>query len=338
MKRLSLLICIGLLWLVAIQPFIALGEATTSIELKVKDVQVAADQEVEVTVVGSGLQDLFGFEIRLKYDSDKMRFLRASTPWKGMSVPVKDTDGTVMFAHTKLGSTTKGEDGTAELAVFTFTGLAEGHTTIEIEKVKLVNSKAEAVTSSAGKELALVVGKTVFSDINNHWARQDIEQAVTMGIVSGYPDGTFRPDGKVTRAEFTAMLLRAISVPEADGAALAFADVQSIPEWARSFVSKAVKVGIISGYEDGTFRSDQSITRAEMAVMIAKTSGLSENENIPGFADVDEIPGWARSSIAGAVAKGLLQGKGENRFEPLSHATRAEAVSLILRLAALQQR
>jgi hypothetical protein len=336
MKR-KLIMSLVLLLVLSLVPFTAYGETVPSIGLSLKGEQPSVDGEWKVTVRGEQLEDLFGYEIRLKYDASKIKFSKATALWAGMSVPARDQDGSVMFAHTKLGSTAKGENGASDLAEFTFTGLAQGETAIEVERVKLVNSKAEAVTLTSGDSLVLNIGGAAFRDIRNHWAREAIEEAVALGIVSGYPDGTFKPDGEVTRAEFTAMLMRAVSPSNTVGGALDFNDLKSIPEWAQPFISSAVSAGIVSGYEDHTFRSGNSITRAEMAVMIAKAATLELNAaSALAFADAGIIPEWAQPAVAAAIEAGLLQGKGDNRFEPLSKATRAEAVTLILRLVRLE--
>jgi hypothetical protein len=339
MKRKWIMVGLVLLLVLSLMPFSAYGETVPSIGLSLKGEDPSVDEEWKVTVQGEQLDDLFGFEIRLKYDASKVKFTKAAALWAGMSVPAKDQDGSVMFAHTKLGSTAKGENGSSVLAEFTFTGLVEGETEIEVERVKLVNSKAEAVTLTSGDSLVLNIGPymggAAFRDIRNHWAREAIEEAVAMGMVTGYPDGTFKPDGEVTRAEFTAMLMRVIDSSEVSGETLEFQDLASIPEWARPFIAAAVAERIVSGYEDGTFRSSNSITRAEMAVMITKAAALTQEVNVLAFADTGDIPDWAQSAVAAAVEAGLIQGKGGNRFEPLNNATRAEAVSLILRMVRL---
>lgn len=337
LKRHLIVACIGLLLVLSIQPFAALAKAAPSVALGVQSKTIAVGEEIEVTVQGKELEDLYGYEIRLKYDDKLVSFKRASALWPGMSVPVQDEKGAVMFAHTKLGSTTKGENGAVKLAVFTFVGKAEGKASIEIERVKLVDSKVNAVTLSSGAGVTVSIDasqETIkFSDTQRHWAREQIERAVSLGIVSGYPNGTFKPDGEVTRAEFTAMLVRAVKLPETIGVPVSFRDFDAIPEWARPFVASAAAAGVITGFEDGTFRADLRITRAQMAVMIAKAAELKLVEgSSTGFADDTTIPKWARSSIAAAADAGLVQGKGGNRFEPLSNATRAEALTLILRL------
>ncbi|UKS26305.1 S-layer homology domain-containing protein [Paenibacillus sp. HWE-109] len=173
-----------------------------------------------------------------------------------------------------------------------------------------------------------------FSDISGHWAGATIKQAVSAGIVSGYPDGTFKPDHTVTRAEFAVMLMNVLK-PQGDGSALSFTDKAKIGAWAQKSVAQAVYAGIITGYEDSTFRPDAEITRPEMAVMIAKALGQSvEATMATGFADDKDIPGWAKGAVATMKKLGIIEGKGADEFAPVNKTTRAEAVTVLLKMLA----
>ncbi|WP_307449753.1 MULTISPECIES: S-layer homology domain-containing protein [unclassified Paenibacillus] len=174
----------------------------------------------------------------------------------------------------------------------------------------------------------------VFSDISGHWAEAKIRQAGSIGIVGGYSDGTFKPNAAVTRAEFAVMLMNSVK-PQGVGAALTFIDTAQIGAWAQKAIAQAVQAGIISGYEDGSFRPDTEITRAEMAAMIANALDESIAKNaITGFADEENIPAWAKGSVAYVKQAGIVQGKGDNRFAPQDHATRAEVVAVLVNMLA----
>lgn len=174
--------------------------------------------------------------------------------------------------------------------------------------------------------------KTVLKDIAGHWAASTIEQAVERGIVTGYADGTFRPKQAINRAEFSAMLARALQLNEA-GNGLSFTDTKSIPAWAQPFVAQAQQSGIIKGYADNTFRPAQNITRAELAVMVVRAAGLQVDAKAKlNVADAKEVPAWAAPYIAAGMKAGLLKGVANNRFAPNEHATRAEAAAMIISL------
>lgn len=175
---------------------------------------------------------------------------------------------------------------------------------------------------------------TDFSDIAGHWAMANIKQAVSAGIVNGYEDGTFRPNATITRAEFAVMLMNALQ-PQEEGNALTFTDTAKIGTWAQKAIAQAVHAGYLKGYKDGTFRPDAEITRAEMAVILANVSAQAiEAAAKTGFADDKDIPAWAKGSVAYAKQQGLMRGDGDNRFAPQAHATRAEAVTVLLNLLA----
>ncbi|TXK80404.1 cadherin-like beta sandwich domain-containing protein, partial [Paenibacillus sp. N3.4] len=173
-----------------------------------------------------------------------------------------------------------------------------------------------------------------FSDIAGHWAEASIKQAVSLGIVSGYPNGTFNPNRTVTRAEFAVMLMNTLK-PQGDGAALAFTDKAEIGAWAQKAVAQAVQAGIITGYEDSTFRPNAEISRSEMAVMIAKALGQSvEAATATGFADDKDIPSWAKGAVGAMKKLSMIEGKGANAFAPGDKTTRAESVTVLLKMLA----
>ncbi|WP_256759246.1 S-layer homology domain-containing protein [Cohnella sp. WQ 127256] len=171
-----------------------------------------------------------------------------------------------------------------------------------------------------------------FSDISGHWAEANIKQAVSNGIVKGYTDGTFKPNKTVTRAEFAVMLMNALK-PQEEGSALTFSDSAKIGAWAQKAVAQAVQAGIIKGYKDGTFRPDAAISRAEMASMIATALKVTVESNAEaGFADDKDIPTWAKDSVAALKKLAIVSGNGANKFVPAGQTTRAEAVTVLLRM------
>ncbi|MEF2247338.1 chitobiase/beta-hexosaminidase C-terminal domain-containing protein [Paenibacillus sp. IITD108] len=171
-----------------------------------------------------------------------------------------------------------------------------------------------------------------FTDIAGHWSEDFIIRAVAQKLVSGYPDGTFKPNNPVTRAEFTVMLAGALKL-DGTGKALPFKDRDKIGAWAKRAVALAVQEEIVSGYEDGSFRPDARITRTEMALMIAKALKLSLEYDVPtGFADNRDIPKWAKGAVEAIRKLGIVSGRGNNYFTPNDTATRAEAVVMLLRM------
>ena len=118
-------------------------------------------------------------------------------------------------------------------------------------------------------------GSHPFGDIAGHWAEDWMEELYDVGLTSGYPDGTYRPQNEVTRAEMAVFLLRAkhgpgYSPPVTSGGA--FSDIAG--HWAEDWIEQLAAEGITSGYVDGTFRPDNPVTRAEMAVFLVRSFDL----------------------------------------------------------------
>lgn len=175
-------------------------------------------------------------------------------------------------------------------------------------------------------------------DIEGHWAEKQITEAVEKKIVGGYVDGTFRPDNQINRAEFTILLANALGL-KGEGKELKFSDNKNIGESARKAIKRAVEAGVVNGFDDGSFRPDQNITRMEMAAMIARSIKLEgDSAASTGFADDSSIPGWARGPIGAMKETGIISGRGNNKFEPAVNATRAETVVMLLRMVKYQEK
>ncbi len=180
---------------------------------------------------------------------------------------------------------------------------------------------------------AVVDPDTSLSDIDRHWAKNAIIEAVSKGIVYGYPDGTFKPDRTVTRAEFAVLLMNALK-PAGKGAALPFIDKDAIGSWAEKQIAQCVELGIINGYSDGTFRPNKTITHAEMIVMVVRAASLPIADDImaAGFLDDASVPPYARSQVAAAKLYGITSYIADNRFRPDEASTRAESVTAIINM------
>lgn len=177
----------------------------------------------------------------------------------------------------------------------------------------------------------------LFSDATTHWVAPFADRLLGMNVIQGFEDGTFHPEEKVTRAAFAKMIVQALGLPAASGTA-SFADNSDIPAWAGADVAAAVQAGILKGYEQNgktLFKPNQTITRAEMSVMIA--NALKANEQQPAsaemtFKDAAAIPAWAKDSINRAVSEGIITGYTDLTFRSDRAASRAEAAAMIFRL------
>jgi len=130
--------------------------------------------------------------------------------------------------------------------------------------------------------------------------------------VSGYPDGSFRPDGPITRAEFAAILVKALNLELHHQPV--FSDVAN--HWSGNYVATAAAHGIITGYIDNRFGPDDPITREQMAVMIVRAVNLAGSSDSLVFADQAKISEWAREAVAAAAEQKIMNGYPDNTFRP----------------------
>ena len=179
-----------------------------------------------------------------------------------------------------------------------------------------------------------------FIDMVGHWAKDAVAELAYAGILSGYPDGTFRPDQPVTRLEAACMLTRALKLPPGDTAYLQlFRDAASVPDWAREDMAAAVKEGLIAGYPYGAaeriLAPFKHISRVEQAVILARALERKLGALTPApltFGDAAKIPSWAKRALGIAVGRGIISGYPDNTFRPQRLVTRAEAASMLWRL------
>jgi len=185
---------------------------------------------------------------------------------------------------------------------------------------------------------ALMQYNAQFIDTNTLYneAKRAIEVLAARHIVEGVSDESFAPDKTLTRAEWTAMLVRAFGWTKDAGAAdLMFTDVPS-NAWYKEALEIAYSRGLITGYQDDTFRANQAISRAELAVLIARiANNNTELQSSSQFADADQVPAFAASAVQYLKDSGLVKGYNDETFRPLQSSSRAEAAILLVRI--LQQ-
>ncbi|PQQ67929.1 S-layer homology domain-containing protein [Acetivibrio saccincola] len=195
------------------------------------------------------------------------------------------------------------------------------------DKSPNVTPKPEEVEESDDK----LPGTVTFTDIENHWAEENIIGLAKLGIVTGYTDGSIKPNNNITRAEMAVIVVKAASLEPADEINLSFKDKDEIPNWAAGYIQTAVDNGIITGYEDNTFKPSKNLTREEMVVLIIKAFDIAVEEGLqsPKFKDTDEIGSWALNFVAKSVDLNIVSGYLDNTFKPKRNVTRAETFTVL---------
>lgn len=182
-----------------------------------------------------------------------------------------------------------------------------------------------------------------FADMQGHWAEEDVTLLASKLLAHGSPEGLFAPEEEVSRAEFAALLTRALGLRLVEGdTAPMFHDVHE-DDWFVKEVAAAADAGLIRGFENGEFRPDAAITREEMSVMLMRalqaagtdTSSLVEDADAagsPAASDWAELSDWAADAAAAALESELMMGRTDGRFDPHAPTSRAEAAVVLKRL------
>ena len=197
-----------------------------------------------------------------------------------------------------------------------------------------------ALKQNGNGTYALVKHSKTFEDIKSCWAKKDIELLASKFVVNGVNGTQFAPNCEVTRAEYVALLVRALGLITGEAQNSTFKDIKK-DDWYYSVIQTAHDLGLVNGIDDGTFRPDRPINREEMAALIirsmkfidAKTGETSGGTDIlNSFKDAGKISGWAWESVAAAVENKIINGQQGGSFAPDANTTRAESVAVIKRM------
>lgn len=164
------------------------------------------------------------------------------------------------------------------------------------------------------------------------WAENAVNELHNREIVYGITESLFEPGRDVTRAEFITMLLRGFELIGED-AQCSFEDVPS-GSWYYPAVAMAYSMGIVSGYSDTVFGANDKISRQDMAVMTVRLLtalglNLESVRDYTGFEDENEISDYAKPSVVSLYQSGIINGVGDNRFDPKGSANRAASAVIL---------
>lgn len=226
------------------------------------------------------------------------------------------------------------------------TGLAvEEDGTVSHAPTRIVGDSGRdyARISSLGNGTYAVVSRSVvFADAANHWGQSSIHELASRMILAGTENGRFEPEREITRAEFAAIIGRGLGLGLGEKPLSEQHPFYDIPSraWYEGAVHAAYGYQLIGGYEDGTFRPAESITRQEAMNIVAKAMGMTGlKDKLPGssrvldpYTDKEDIAGWAYDGVLACVESGIVSGRSESRLDPQGNITRAEAAAIVYRL------
>jgi hypothetical protein len=169
-----------------------------------------------------------------------------------------------------------------------------------------------------------------FFDVpKNYWARDKIIVLSALNLFGGYPDGTFKPDKPINRAELTSILVKASGYVTPEEVVSGFMDVKK-GNWAAYYIKKGMDIGFVSGYSDNTFKPLKNVTRAEGVTLVAGFAGF-KNPEVAQKAPYNDVPigHWAANAVSAAKESGFLEYVTGKFFYPKKEMIRAEAVEIM---------
>ncbi len=189
------------------------------------------------------------------------------------------------------------------------------------------------INSLTNSTYVLILNQQSFADASGKWYAAAADEMASRCVIFGRSNGKFDGEANVTRAEFAAMIVRALGLPETGDSN--FSDVSSTA-WCAGAIGAASEYGIIYGYTDGSFRPNQNITRQEAMAILQRAAKVAEfagsTGSLSAFSDAGSVGAWAKEAVAFNVGSGLVVGKSNGTLAPLSEITRAETAVTILRL------
>ena len=212
---------------------------------------------------------------------------------------------------------------------------AESYKAYAAVEAKLAAAKTEAERVALCAELRAAVSglkivENTFDDATSGWYKPAVDFAQASGLMSGMGDNKFAPDVTTTRAMVAQVMYELADEPDVSGLTCPLSDVDSTA-WYADAVTWAYNAGVVSGYEDGTFRPGRAITRQEMAVMfygmLFGTDSILVEDDIKialgAFKDGDTVASWAREAVAVCYISGIMVGD-NGSFKPTDLLSRAQ--------------
>ena len=208
--------------------------------------------------------------------------------------------------------------------------------------IKIINDRYYAkINSLTNSTYSVIWSPKTFKDVENHWAKDAVNDMASRLVISGVGNDSFAPDRDITRAEFSAIIVRALGLMHPRTGKTSFSDV-SKNDWYYDAVSIAYEYGIISGYGNGKFGPMDKITHEQAMAMVAQAMKITKlkaeykngeaEQLIASYGDFKNASSWSKNSIALCVKTGVVPDGSGKLAAPKDNITRAEVAVIVQRL------
>jgi hypothetical protein len=208
-------------------------------------------------------------------------------------------------------------------------------------QIVVINGKYYAkINSLTNSTYSVIYNPITFADVANHWAKDAINDMGSRMVVTGIGNSTYEPGRSITRAEFAAIVVRALGLRQGTEES-SFGDV-SLTDWFNGYVDTATDYALITGYDSGTFGPSDTITREQAMAIIARAMKLTElSENLTDkdvgailakYTDSAAVSDYAKLGVAACVKSGIVSGTSESTLSPKAYVTRAEVAVMVQHL------
>ena len=291
---------------------------------------VFEETNVRVTVRLEHVANVTNGRLTLRYDDEEAKLLEVETS-PDLPLPSVNRTSSTEVSIAWVGSSFTKEGAT--LASLVFEPLEEQDLHFAAGCSELFAGKE----SLSAKSTKAFIAWNPFTDIEGHWAEDEILEGWHRGIIQGVSDTLFQPDGKLSRGMFVTILHRMAGSPAAK-LPCGFNDVSSGRYYEKA-VNWAVEVGITDGVGYGQFQPHKHISRQEMITMLyryaeAMNLDTTADEVIAQFSDAAKVSPWAVDAMNWAVDNGIIHGMTETRLAPAATSTRAQVVTMLCRFLA----
>ncbi|GAB6989854.1 S-layer homology domain-containing protein [Paenibacillus pini] len=195
------------------------------------------------------------------------------------------------------------------------------------------------INSLTNSTYAVVWNPKTFTDTIKHWSRSDVENLASRLVIQGVGPDQFDPDRNITRAEFVSIVLRSLGIHQSSTSIVSFKDVKA-SDWFADEVNTGVSYQLIKGYDNGTFKPNGLLTRAEAMTILDRafaivkidkvTQDIEANQLLADYKDSAALEPWAKYAAASAIKLGIVKGT-NGQLNPRGEITRAQTAAIMNR-------